>query len=91
MKKIREFLPHLAIAFSLGLALITVLDGYNPLMAFLTSPASKIYIYCACAASFLTALVCIYEQRRAHKKRRRTVRREETDWRETADGVTTER
>ena len=83
MKKIREFLPHLAIAFSLGLALITVLDGFNPLMAFLTSPASKVYIYCACAASFLTAIVCICEQRRPRRKRRHTVRREETDETET--------
>ena len=77
MKKIREFLPHLAIAFSLGLAVITVLDGYNPLMAFLTSQPSKVYIYCSCAAAFLTALVCIYEQRRARKKRRRPARNEE--------------
>ena len=74
MKKIREFLPHLAIAFSLGLAVITVLDGYNPLMAFLTSQSSKVYIYCTCAVCFLTALVCIYEQRRTRKKRRRPVR-----------------
>lgn len=77
MKKLREFLPHLAIAFSLGLAVITVLDGYNPLMAFLTSQASKVYIYCTCAACFLTALVCIYEQRRPRKKRRRPASREE--------------
>lgn len=77
MKKIREFLPHLAIAFSLGLAVITVLDGYNPLMAFLTSNASKTYIYCACAVSFLTALACIYEQRRRSKKRRLVRRVEE--------------
>jgi len=76
VKRIREFLPHLAIAFSLGLAVITVLDGYNPLMAFLTSPASKAYIYCTCAVCFLTAIVCVYEQRRRRKKRRSPPREE---------------
>ena len=69
MKKIREFLPHLAVALTLGLALITVLDGYNPLMAFLTSPTSKVFIYATCAVCFLTAIVCIYEQRRRRKRR----------------------
>lgn len=46
---------------ALGLALIVVLDGYNPMMGFLTSDVSKIYIYILCALAVLTALVYIAE------------------------------
>ena len=70
MKKIREFLPHLAIAFSLGLALITVLDGYNPLMAFLTSPASKIYIFIACILGIVCCCMLIVRQRARRRRQR---------------------
>ncbi len=65
MKKIADFviyiLPHLLLSMALGLVLITVLDGYNPMMGFLTSDVSKIYIYILCALAVLTALVYIAE------------------------------
>ena len=65
MKKIADFviyiLPHLLLSMALGLVLITVLDGYNPLMGFLTSDVSKIYIYILCALAVLTALLYIAE------------------------------
>ena len=63
MKKIADFviyvLPHLLLSMALGLVLITVLDGYNPMMGFLTSDVSKIYIYILCALAVLTALLYI--------------------------------
>ena len=37
MRAVKEFIAHLAIAMLLGMVVITILDGYNPLMAFLTS------------------------------------------------------
>lgn len=58
---IRYILPHLLLSMSLGLILIVVLDGYNPMMGFLTSAVSKIYIYILCALAVLTALLYIGE------------------------------
>lgn len=58
---IKYILPHLLLSMALGLALIAVLDGYNPMMGFLTSEVSKIYIYILCALAVLTALLYIGE------------------------------
>lgn len=58
---IKYILPHLLLCMALGLALIVVLDGYNPMMGFLTSDVSKIYIHILCALAVLTALVYIAE------------------------------
>ena len=41
MKFLKAFLPHLAIAMLMGLVVLVILDGRNPLMAFLTSGCSK--------------------------------------------------
>lgn len=56
---IKYILPHLLLSMALGLVLIAVLDGYNPMMGFLTSEVSKIYIYILCALAVLTALLYI--------------------------------
>lgn len=73
MKKIADFviyiLPHLLLSMALGLVLITVLDGYNPMMGFLTSDVSKIYIYILCALAVLTALLYIAETKIKSKNR----------------------
>ena len=73
MKKIADFviyiLPHLLLSMALGLVLITVLDGYNPMMGFLTSDVSKIYIYILCVLAVLTALVYIAEAQIKSKNR----------------------
>lgn len=58
---IKYILPHLLLSMALGLALMAVLDGYNPMMGFLTSEVSKIYIYILCALAVLTALLYIGE------------------------------
>ena len=58
---IKYILPHLLLCMALGLVLIVVLDGYNPMMGFLTSEVSKIYIYILCALAVLTALLYIGE------------------------------
>ena len=64
MRKILEFIPHLTLVLALGLALFTILDGYNPVMEWLTSGVSKLYIYLFCALSAATAVLCAAEQRR---------------------------
>ena len=58
---IRYILPHLLLSMALGLVLIVVLDGYNPMMGFLTSEVSKTYIYILCALAVLVALMYIGE------------------------------
>ena len=48
MKFLKAFLPHLAIAMLMGLVVLVILDGRNPLMAFRTSGCSKIYMLLMC-------------------------------------------
>lgn len=64
MRKILEFIPHLTLVMALGLAIFTVLDGYNPMMEWLTSGISKGYIFVLCALSVVTSLLCMLGQRR---------------------------
>ena len=71
MKKFLAFLPHLALALSLCVATITVLDGYNPLMRFLTSNLSKGLIYTGCAVFFLNAFTDLIERDKREKRRER--------------------
>ncbi len=65
MRAVKEFLAHLAIAMLLGMVVITILDGYNPLMAFLTSKATKIYIMIMCALGVIVAIMYIAQSRRS--------------------------
>ena len=64
MRFLRAFLPHLALALALGLIVLVILDGYNPLMAFLTSKVSKIFILVVCGSSILVSLICIVRDRK---------------------------
>ncbi len=66
---IKYILPHLLLSMALGLALIVTLDGYNPMMGFLTSDVSKTYIYILCALAVLTALLHIGESQRGPKNK----------------------
>lgn len=71
MKKFIAFLPHLALALSLCVAAITVLDGFNPLMRFLTSNLSKALIYAGCAVFFLNALTDLIQRDKKEKRKER--------------------
>ena len=66
---IKYILPHLLLCMALGLVLIVVLDGYNPMMGFLTSDVSKKYIYILCALAVLTALLYIAETQRSPRNK----------------------
>ena len=65
MRAVKEFIAHLAIAMLLGMVVITILDGYNPLMAFLTSKASKVYIIVMCILVVATAVMYIAKSRKS--------------------------
>lgn len=65
MKALKEFIAHLSIAMLLGMVVITILDGYNPLMAFLTSNTTKIYIIVMCILGLVTALMYIAKSRKS--------------------------
>lgn len=64
MKFLKAFLPHLAVAMLLGLLVLIVLDGRNPLMAFLTSGASKAYMIIMCLLSLTVIGAHIAERRK---------------------------
>lgn len=55
----KKALAKIALALALGLIVITVLDGYNPLMGFLTSTPSKVFIICTCLFSALAAAMSL--------------------------------
>ena len=60
MKKFLDFLPHLAACMAAVLIVITILNGFNPLMAWLTSRTSRIFLLLFGAvvlASSITAIV----------------------------------
>lgn len=65
MKAVKEFLAHLVIAMLLGMVVITILDGYNPLMAFLTSRATKVYIVVMCILGVAVAVMYIAQSRKS--------------------------
>lgn len=64
MRFLKSFLPHLAVAMLLGLLVLIVLDGRNPLMAFLTSGASKVYMVIMCVLSLTVIGAYIADKRR---------------------------
>lgn len=64
MRFLKNFLPHLAIAMALGLVVIMILDGYNPLMKFLTSSTTKAYIIILAFVVITSSIILIADNRR---------------------------
>ena len=62
MRFIKALLPHLGIAMLLGLAAMIILDGYNPLMEFLTGKVPKIYMLVMCAVCISALEIYITER-----------------------------
>ena len=58
MRKVRVFVSHLMISMLLVLAVLVVLDEYNPAMGFLNSNVAKIFYAVLCAVGLFTA-VCL--------------------------------
>ena len=65
MKKFfRGFLPNLALAMLLGLMTIVIVDGFNPMMQFLGSNVTKIYIMMTCVVCITVSVTQIARWRR---------------------------
>lgn len=64
MKFIKDFIPHLALSMLLGLIVLIILDEHNPLMNFLTSNVSKIYLLIMCMLSLIVILLYISDRRK---------------------------
>ncbi len=62
--KIMEFLSHLAICMALALVVITILNGFNPVMSFLTSTTSKVFIFLFCAVVVVSSVGAIVRGRK---------------------------
>ena len=62
MKIVRRCLAHLLIAMLLALAVLVVLDGYNPAMGFLNSDVTKIFYAVLCAVGLFTAVSLAWKE-----------------------------
>ena len=62
--KIMEFLSHLAICMALAFIVITILNGFNPMMSFLTSNITKIFIFIFCAVVVVSSVGAIIRARK---------------------------
>ena len=56
MKKTKTILSHLMISMLLVLAVLVILDGYNPAMGFLNSTVSKIFYGILFVVGMITAI-----------------------------------
>ena len=59
-----EFLSHLAICMALAFIVITILNGFNPLMAFLTSNTTKVFIFIFCTVVIVSSVGAIVRGRK---------------------------
>ena len=64
MKFLKNFLPHLAIAMAVGLVVIMILDGFNPLMKLLTSDVTRAYIVILAIVVVASSIIAIAESRK---------------------------
>ena len=64
MKFLKNFLPHLAIAMAVGLVVIMILDGFNPLMKFLTRDVTRAYIVILAIVVVISSVISIAENRK---------------------------
>ena len=56
MKRMKRHSAHLLISLLLVLAVLVILDGYNPAMGFLNSDVSKVFYAVLCAVGLFTAI-----------------------------------
>ena len=65
---IERFLPHLNIALSLSLIVVTILNIYNPMMGFLQGTPAVILIGAECVVSIFNAVSVYILWKREKKK-----------------------
>ena len=59
IKKLYGIVPHAVIVLSLVFFTFIVLDWYNPLMGFLSTPSSTVLLIALCVLSSLSSVICI--------------------------------
>ena len=64
MKKIQSLVPHICIILAGMFITFTILDYYNPTMAFISGSISKILLFAFCGIALLNAGLLIYHQRK---------------------------
>ena len=64
MKKLIHFLLLLIISMALCLMVFAVLNGFNPLMAWLTGKLSLAYIFIFCITVIVTAVLVLSRMKR---------------------------
>ena len=62
MKIVKRCLAHLLIAMLLALAVLVVLDGYNPSMGFLNSDMTKVFYLVLCVVGLFTAVSLAWKE-----------------------------
>ena len=59
IKKLYGIVPHAVIVLSLVFLTFIVLDWYNPLMGFLSTPSSTVLLIALCVLSSLSSVICL--------------------------------
>ncbi len=59
MKRFFDFLPHLAACMAIAFVVFTILHGFNPLMGWLTSSTTRIYIFLFCGVVIISSISAI--------------------------------
>ena len=62
MRRVRIILSHLMISMLLALAVLVVLDSFNPAMGFLNSDVSKVFYLILCAVGLFTAVSLAWKE-----------------------------
>lgn len=72
MKRLWAILGHLCLILSLTAAVLVVLDGYNPRLAFLTGPLPKALLLGLCLCAALLGVLTVLRERREEKSENST-------------------
>ena len=59
IKKLYGIVPHAVIVLSLVFLTFIVLDWYNPLIGFLSTPSSTVLLIALCVLSSLSSVICL--------------------------------
>lgn len=68
MRILKMFLPHVTVALAVSLAVVVILDIYNPMMGFLIGRPFRVLVILEVLCSMVTAILYIC---RPYKKRRK--------------------
>lgn len=67
---LKWLLPHLSIAFSVCVLIVTILDGYNPMMGFLSGAPFRVLVIAAMVCAIGTAVLYMFRPKKSRKRPR---------------------